>query len=95
MDYRCTNFLFQFNQNNTLIGSTPELLIDKKGIDEVISTIASLPDARGPAIARARERLLATHQESLLLHPKFSDVIKSLSEGALSIEEALGILHRG
>ena len=78
--------------------SAPVLLCSAEtgqGIDEVISTIASLPDARGPAIARARERLLATHQESLLLHPKFSDVIKSLSEGALSIEEALSILHRG
>tara|TARA_B110000438_G_C15787066_1_gene638903 strand:+ start:177 stop:674 length:498 start_codon:yes stop_codon:yes gene_type:complete len=65
------------------------------GIDEVIATIDSLPNARGPAIARARERLLATHQEYLLSHPKFSDVLKGLSEGRMSIEEALGLLQRG
>ena len=65
------------------------------GIDALISTIDSLPAARGPAIARARERLLATHQESLLSHPEFSDVLKSFSEGDISIEDALSILQRG
>ena len=63
------------------------------GIDQLISMIDSLPAARGPAIARARERLLAMHQESLLSHPVFSDVLKGLSEGRLSIEEALAILQ--
>jgi hypothetical protein len=61
----------------------------------MIKTIDSLPNARGPAIARARERLLAAHQEYLLSHPDFSDVLKGLSEGRLSIEEALSILQRG
>ena len=65
------------------------------GIDQLINTIDSLPAARGPAIARARERLLAMHQESLLSHPEFSDVLKGLSEGRISIEEALNILQRG
>ena len=65
------------------------------GIEEIISTVDSLPPARGPAIARARERLLAAHQESLLLHPDFSDVLKSLTEGDISIEDALSILQRG
>ena len=63
------------------------------GIDPLITMIDSLPAARGPAIARARERLLAMHQESLLSHPEFSDVLKGLSEGRLSIEEALAILQ--
>jgi LAO/AO transport system kinase len=65
------------------------------GIDEMVVAIDNLPNARGPAIARARERLLSTHQEYLLSHPKFSDVLKGLSEGRLSIEEALNILQRG
>ena len=65
------------------------------GIDQLITTIDSLPAARGPAIARARERLLAMHQESLLSHPEFSDVLKGLSDGRLSIEEALNRLQRG
>ena len=65
------------------------------GIDSLISTIDSLPAARGPAIARARERLLATHQESLLSHPEFADVLKSYSQGDISLEDALSILQRG
>ena len=65
------------------------------GIDEMIAAIDNLPNARGPAIARARERLLATHQEYLLSHPQYADVLKGLSEGRLSIEEALSILQRG
>ena len=65
------------------------------GIDELISILDSLPLVRGPAIARARERLLAAHQESLLFHPDFSDVLKSLTEGDISIEDALSILQRG
>lgn len=65
------------------------------GLETLFMTIESLPAARGPSIARARERLLAAHQESLLSHPDFADVLKSLSEGGLSIEDALGILHRG
>ena len=65
------------------------------GIDSLISTIDSLPAARGPAIARARERLLAAHQESMLSHPEFADVLKSFSQGDLSIEEALSILRQG
>ena len=65
------------------------------GIEPLISILDSLPAARGPAIARARERLMAAHQESLLLHPKFSDVLKSLSQGDLSIEDALSILNGG
>jgi len=65
------------------------------GIELLISTLDSLPAARGPATARARERLLAAHQESLLLHPEFADVLKSLSQGDVSIEDALDILHRG
>ncbi len=65
------------------------------GIDEMVVAIDNLPNARGPAIARARERLLATHQEYLLSHPQFADALKGLSEGRLSIEEALNILQRG
>ena len=79
-------------------GAAPVILCSAEtgdGIGEVISAIDSLPNARGPAIARARERLLATHQEYLLSHPKFSDVLKGLSEGRMSIEEALSILQRG
>ena len=65
------------------------------GIDHLLESIDSLPAARGPAIARARERLLAAHQESLLSHPNFSDVLKDLSETHISVEEALNRLHRG
>ncbi|MDP7329239.1 MAG: hypothetical protein QF612_05280, partial [Candidatus Thalassarchaeaceae archaeon] len=66
-----------------------------EGIESLISTLDSLPAARGPATARARERLLAAHQESLLLHPEFADVLKSLSQGDVSIEDALDILRQG
>ncbi len=65
------------------------------GISDMVSAIDTLPNARGPSIARARERLLASHQENLISHPQFSDVLKGLSEGRLSIEEALSALHRG
>tara|TARA_B100001123_G_C14930917_1_gene875697 strand:- start:45 stop:536 length:492 start_codon:yes stop_codon:yes gene_type:complete len=63
------------------------------GVDNMFAIIDNLPSARGPAIARARERLLATHQENLLSHPKFADALKGLSEGRLSIEEALNMLQ--
>ncbi len=65
------------------------------GIGQLLDTIDSLPSARGPAIARSRERLLAHHQEFLLSHPDFSDVLKGFSEGRLNIEEAFEILRRG
>ena len=63
------------------------------GVDDVFAAIDNLPSARGPAIARARERLLASHQEKFLSHPKFADALKGLSEGRLSIEEALSMLQ--
>ena len=63
------------------------------GVDDVFAAIDNLPSARGPAVARARERLLASHQEKLLSHPKFADALKGLSEGRLSIEEALSMLQ--
>jgi LAO/AO transport system kinase len=66
-----------------------------EGISDMVAAIDTLPNARGPSIARARERLLAAHQENLISHPEFSDVLKGLSEGRLSVEEALSALHRG
>jgi LAO/AO transport system kinase len=66
-----------------------------EGISDMVTAIDTLPAARGPSIARARERLLSTHQENLISHPEFSDVLKGLSEGRLSIEEALSTLQRG
>ena len=65
------------------------------GIDDVVAAIDTLPNARGPSIARARERLLASHQENLISHPDFADALKGLSEGRISIEEALDALRRG
>ena len=65
------------------------------GIDDVVAAIDTLPNARGPSIARARERLLASHQENLISHPDFADVLKGLSEGRITIEEALDALRRG
>ena len=80
-------------------GESPPVLLCSaqtgSGLAELVSVIDDLPSARGPAIARARERLLAVHQESLLSHPDFSDVIKGLSEDRLSIEEAIQLLSRG
>ena len=78
--------------------SPPVLLCSAQtgsGVADLVSILGTLPPARGPAIAKARERLLAVHQESLLLHPDFSDVIKGLSEDRLSIEEAMELLRRG
>ncbi|MDP6906779.1 MAG: GTP-binding protein [Candidatus Thalassarchaeaceae archaeon] len=63
------------------------------GMNQLISALDQLPDARGPAIARARERLLSIHQESLLNHPRFADVLKDLCEGELTLDEALESLN--
>lgn len=63
------------------------------GMSELFEIVDNLPDARGPAIARSRERLLSAHQESLLNHPDFADVLKGLCDGSLSIEEALAALR--
>ncbi len=63
------------------------------GIPEVVSTIDNLPEARGSAIAKARERLLAANQESLLSHPNFTDVVKGLRDDEYTVEEALSILR--
>lgn len=63
------------------------------GMTELFEIIDHLPAARGPAIARARERLIAAHQESLLNHPDFADVLKGLCDGRLSIDEALEALR--
>ena len=80
-------------------GESPPVLLCSaqtgSGLADLVSVIDDLPSARGPAIARARERLLAVHQESLLSHPDFSDVIKGLSEDRLTIEEAMRLLYRG
>jgi LAO/AO transport system kinase len=64
-----------------------------QGVSELIVALDQLPSARGPAIARARERLIANHQELLLSHPDFSDVLKGLSTGQLTIEEAMKALQ--
>jgi LAO/AO transport system kinase len=80
-------------------GESPPVLLCSaqtgSGVAALVSTLNTLPSARGPSISKARERLLAVHQESLLSHPDFSDVIKGLSENRLSIEEAMGLLRRG
>ena len=64
-----------------------------EGVSELLSTIEDLTAARGPAIARARERLLAAHQELLLSHPNFSDALKGLCDGRYTIEEAIDRLN--
>ena len=64
-----------------------------QGVSELIAALDQLQSARGPAIARARERLIAYHQELLLSHPDFSDVLKGLSAGQLTIEEAMKALQ--
>ena len=64
MDYRCTNFLFQFNQNNTLIGSTPELLIDKKGIDVLTEALAgSISKSNNIDKNKLKEQLMTDKKE--------------------------------
>ena len=63
------------------------------GMTELFEIIEKLPEARGPTIARLRERLLSAHQESLLNHPDFADVLKGLCDGSLTIDEALAALR--
>ncbi|MEC7704046.1 MAG: methylmalonyl Co-A mutase-associated GTPase MeaB [Candidatus Thermoplasmatota archaeon] len=62
------------------------------GISELIETINDLPNAKGPSIAKARERLLSANQEILLNHPDFSDVLKSLVADEISIADAMALL---
>ena len=63
-----------------------------EGVPELIQIINLLPDAKGLSIAKARERLLSANQEILLSHPDFSDVLKSLSAGEMSVANALALL---
>ena len=60
-----------------------------EGIDNLVEAINRLPSAKGAAIAKARERLLAAHQELILTHPIFTDAVKGLSDGRYTVEEAL------
>ena len=60
-----------------------------EGIENLVTAINRLSSAKGPAIAKARERLLAAHQELMLNHPNFTDAVKGLSDGRYTVEEAL------
>ena len=60
-----------------------------EGIENLVTAINKLSSAKGPAIAKARERLLAAHQELMLNHPNFTDAVKGLSDGRYTVEEAL------
>ena len=76
-------------------GSAPVVLCSAEtgeGIQNLVDTIENVALARGPAIAKARERLLAAHQELILSHPNFTDALKGLCEGRYTTEEALQLL---
>ena len=60
-----------------------------EGIENLVTAINTLSSAKGPAIAKARERLLAAHQELILNHPNFTDAVAGLSDGRYTVEEAL------
>ena len=64
-----------------------------EGVSDLIDTIENVAVARGPAIAKVRERLLAAHQELILSHPNFTDVLKGLCDGRYTTEEALQLLN--
>ena len=63
------------------------------GLSALFSALDALQTGRANPLAKARERLLAAHQESLLSHPAFADVLKGLSAGELSLEAALDALR--
>jgi LAO/AO transport system kinase len=64
-----------------------------EGIPHMVQALNDLPAARGSTDAKMRERLLAAHQESLLNHPDLAEVLKGLSQGALTLEAALDALR--
>jgi len=59
------------------------------GISELVEALDNLPNARGAASARARERLLAAWTESLLLHPGWGDALKSVESGEVTVREVI------
>mgnify|MGYP002880924925 FL=1 len=85
----------QLSLNFSAEESAPVVLCSAEtgdGIPNLIDSINNLVAARGPMIAKSRERLLAAHQELVLSHPNFTDAVKGLSDGRYTIEEALQFL---
>jgi LAO/AO transport system kinase len=64
-----------------------------EGIEGLLEALTDLPQNTATALARARERLLAIHQESLLNHGDYAEVLKGLAAGELSLEAALAALR--
>ncbi len=63
-----------------------------QGVSDMMGMIENLTAARGPTIAKVRERLLAAHQQLILSNPNFTDVLKGLCDGRYTNEEALQLL---